>query len=148
MSELLKKENIQIQQRAEDWKSAIYMAVSPLVEHGYVEERYADEIINNTYEFGPYYVIAPDVALLHARPEQGVLKTQLAIMVLREPIKFSPEGYDVRLVITLATTDNQSHLKILRKIGQILSDEEATARIIASSSVDEIYSMFALEGGS
>lgn len=148
MSELLKKENIQIQQRAEDWKTAIYMAVSPLVEHGYVEERYADEIINNTHQFGPYYVIAPDIALLHARPEQGVLKTQIAIMVLREPIKFSPDGYDVRLVITLATTDNMSHLKILRKIGQILSDEEATAKIIASSSVDEIYSMFALEGGS
>ena len=148
MSELLKKENIQIQQRAEDWKTAIYMAVSPLVEHGYVEARYADEIINNTHQFGPYYVIAPDIALLHARPEQGVLKTQIAIMVLREPIKFSPDGYDVRLVITLATTDNMSHLKILRKIGQILSDEEATAKIIASSSVDEIYSMFALEGGS
>ena len=39
---------------------------------------YAKGIIDITNEMGPYYVLTDDVALIHGRPETGVLKKQLA----------------------------------------------------------------------
>ena len=55
--ELLKKENVQICDRAADWKEAVRTAVKPLEKHGYVEPRYKEELISNVEKMGPYIVI-------------------------------------------------------------------------------------------
>ena len=46
--DMLKLENIKILAGVKDWKEAIYTAVQPLVDGGYCEARYSDEIIKNT----------------------------------------------------------------------------------------------------
>ena len=74
MSKMLKRENVQIVERVDTWEESVHVAVQPLVEQGYVESAYIDGIIGNAKEFGPYFVLCPDLALLHARPDQGVLK--------------------------------------------------------------------------
>ena len=38
--EVLSVDNIQIQERSCDWKSAIETAVKPLIQNGFVEEKY------------------------------------------------------------------------------------------------------------
>lgn len=43
--DMLKLENIKILPGVKDWKEAIYTAVKPLVDGGYCEARYSDEII-------------------------------------------------------------------------------------------------------
>lgn len=57
ISEMLKRENVKILDRVDDWKQAIHVSLEPLVRGGYVESRYADEIIRSTEEMGPYYVL-------------------------------------------------------------------------------------------
>ena len=109
MSKMLKRENVQIVERVDNWEESVHVAVQPLVDQGYVESAYIDGIISNAKEFGPYFVLCPDLALLHARPDQGVLKQQLAVTVLREPVRFKEEGPDVRLLVTLAATDANGH---------------------------------------
>ena len=42
--DMLKLENIKILAGVKDWKEAIYTAVQPLVDGGYCEARYSDEI--------------------------------------------------------------------------------------------------------
>lgn len=144
MEEMIQQKNIRIIDEVVDWKEAISQAVLPLIENGYVETRYGDSIIENTEKFGPYYVIAPNIALPHARPEQGVLKKQLGILLLRHPIKFSQDGYDVRLLITLAASDSESHLQTLAKLSDILGDDDRIGKILGASSVEEIYRLFTL----
>ena len=78
MEDMLKRENVQIIEKVSDWEESVHVAVQPLVDQGYVKSDYIDGIISNAKEFGPYFVICPDLALLHARPEQGVIKQQLA----------------------------------------------------------------------
>ena len=51
--DMLKLENIKILAGVNDWKEAIYTAVQPLVDGGYCEARYSDEIIKNTEKLGP-----------------------------------------------------------------------------------------------
>ena len=87
--DLLKKENVQIVESATDWKDAIRISVQPLEQHGYVESRYKEEIISNVESMGPYIVLAPYIALPHARPEQGVKESQIAVTLLQNEVRFA-----------------------------------------------------------
>ena len=142
ISEMLKKENIRILEEIKDWETAIRISLDPLKKGGYVEERYADEIIKTTQEIGPYYVLTDDIALIHGRPEQGVLKKQLAITVVRKPVIFVGSDYPVRLLLALAATDANSHLDIMQVLASIFIDEKKIQRVAEAKSADEIYEFF------
>lgn len=139
---MLTLENINIYDHAEDWRDALQKAVQPLIDHGYVEKRYLEGIIENTQKHGPYYVLAPEIALPHARPDQGVIKKQLGVTLLRKPVKFSEDGFDVRILITLAATDNESHLETLKQLSEILMDDDRVRRILEARTKDEILELF------
>jgi len=139
---MLSIDNIRIYDHADDWVDAITKSVSPLVENGFVEARYIQGIIDNTNLYGPYYVLAPDIALPHARPEQGVIKKQLGVTLLKNPVKFSEGGYDVRLLITLAASDNQGHLEALQQLSEIMMDEERMKQILKAETREEILGLF------
>lgn len=142
MKEMLKKENIKIMDCVKDWVEAIQVSVQPLVEQGFCESRYIHEIIENTNKYGPYYVLCEDLALIHASSEQGVLKKQLAITVLRQPVRFKPDGYDVRVLVALAAEDSESHMQAIQAVSNIFSQKERTQCIINATSENEIYHMF------
>ena len=137
---MLKKENIQIISKVKDWREAIHVAVQPLVNGGYCEARYIDEIIKNTEKLGPYYVLCENLALVHGSTDQGVLKRQIAITLLEEPIKFKEDGYNVRVMVTLAATDSDSHMEILQAMSQLFSD--SVQNILNARTENEIYDLF------
>ncbi len=141
ISEMLKRENVTILDRVKDWKQAIYISLEPLVLGGYVESRYAEEIIRSTEEIGPYYVLTEDIALIHGRPEQGVIKKQLAVTVVREPVQFSEDSFPVRLLIALAATDANSHLDVMQVLAAIFHDESKIREIAEAESEEKIYNL-------
>lgn len=143
IEDMLKRENVQILEGVDSWEEAVRVAVAPLVRGGYVEERYIDGIIENTHEMGPYYVLCPDFALLHARPEQGAIKQQLALTLLRKPVRFKPEGPDVRVLVTLAAVDADSHIDAIRRLATLFADPANITRLAESETVDEAYELFA-----
>lgn len=142
MEDMLKRQNVQIVEKVNDWEESVHVAVQPLVDQGYVKSDYIDGIISNAKEFGPYFVICPDLALLHARPEQGVIKRQLAVTVLREPVRFKEEGPDVRLLVTLAAEDADSHIDVMRKLAVMFSDPANITKIAETKDADEVYALF------
>ena len=139
---MLKKENIQIISKVKDWREAIHVAVQPLVNGGYCEARYIDEIIKNTEKLGPYYVLCENLALVHGSTDQGVLKRQIAITLLEEPIKFKEDGYNVRVMVTLAATDSDSHMEILQAMSQLFSEQDSVQNILNARTENEIYDLF------
>lgn len=141
--ELLKKENVQICDAAANWREAIRIAVKPLEEHGYVESRYKEEIISNVEKMGPYIVIAENIALPHARPEQGVLKTQIGVTLFRKNVVFEGKDMPARLFVTLAAKDSNSHLDALMEISELLSDEATVEKILNAPDKEELYQHFA-----
>lgn len=143
MQSMLKQENVQILERVTSWQNAIEVSLEPLIAGGYVEPRYIDGVLENTALYGPYYVLAPDLALIHARAEQGVLHRQLAVTLLREPVRFSPDGYDVRLLVALAAEDPQSHTQALKRLAAIFGDDELMGAILKAQSTDVLYGYFA-----
>lgn len=142
ITEMLKRENVRLADSVDSWQDAIKLAIAPLSEGGYVEDRYADEIIRATNEMGPYYVLTEDVALIHGRPEDGCIKGQLAVTVLKEPVKFSEDSFDVRLLVALAAEDSNSHIEAMQVLAGIFMDEDKIAQIVALDDADEIYQEF------
>lgn len=140
--ELLHLENVQICEDASGWREAIRTAVLPLEKNGYVESRYKDEIIANIEKLGPYIVVADNVALPHARPEQGALKTQIGVTLFRKDVFFENKESSARLFVTLAARDSNSHLDALMKISELLSDEENVEKILISPDVETLYRYF------
>ena len=53
---------------AEDWRAAVTLAGEALVRSGSALPEYSTEMIRMIEEHGPYVVIAPGLALAHARP--------------------------------------------------------------------------------
>ena len=142
IQEMLKPENVRIAQSVDTWQDAIRLAVAPLREGGYVEPRYEDEIIRATDERGPYYVLTEDVALIHGRPEDGCIKGQMAVTVLKQPIKFSEDSFDVRLLVALAAEDSNSHIEAMQVLAGIFMDEQKIASIVESDDTQVIYQAF------
>lgn len=142
MNDILKLKNVRILDSAKDWIDAIHIAINPLVEQGYCEPRYIDGIIENTKKLGPYYVLCENLALIHGRSEQGVIKKQLAITVLKHSLKFKPDGYNVRILIALAAEDSESHIQSIQAISNIFSDERKVQKILNTSEPKDIYNLF------
>ncbi len=138
----LREENIQIIQQNSNWEDAIRCSITPLEKGGYVESCYKEEIIKNVEDLGPYFVISEKIAIPHARPEQGVKETQLAITLYKEPVVFNENWKNVRLFIALAAKDGSSHLEALKKITEVLQDADAVKEILSADTAEKIYQYF------
>lgn len=139
---LIKESNVQIFEGAADWKDAVCQAVAPLEKDGFVTEAYKKAIIENVEQLGPYICIAPHIALPHARPEQGVLESQIAVTLFRKEVDFNREDASANLFIALAAADSNSHLDVLMQITDILQDEERVAKILQAKDETELYHYF------
>ena len=138
-TDYLKPENVQIIQSVSDWQEAIKVAVLPLVEQGYVTLDYIQGIIDNTTYYGAYYVITKHVALLHARAEQGVVKTQFAVTLTKEEVYFPENKKPANLLITLAAADSTEHLEALQAFAEIFADEDKVEALLAIDDPKLLY---------
>ena len=139
LNKLLTKQTIQIVHKVTDWKAAIRLASTPLVENGSVNTSYVEAMIDNVVELGPYIVIAPQIALPHARPEQGVNLVGMSMLCLDESVSFSDKKeHDVRLLVVLAAVDNESHLQALMQLSELLSEPKAEELIMNATKVEQV----------
>ena len=63
--------------------------------------------------------------------------------VLREPVRFKEEGPDVRLLVTLAATDADGHIEVMRQLATMFGDPDNITKICEAATADEVYHAFA-----
>ena len=143
ISDLLKREMIQIKDKVNSWQEAIHVAASPLLDIQAIEPRYIDAMINNIEKLGSYVVLAPNVAIPHARPESGVKKLSMSLLKLNEPISFSADDprKNVQLIFVLAAVDNHSHLKALSQLTELLEEEENIDQMVEMSTTESFLEL-------
>lgn len=122
---LIDNNSIKLHQTASNWEEAIKIGTDMLVASGAIEPRYYDNIISKIKEMGPYIILAPGLAMPHARPEEGVIKTAFALVTLKEPIYFEGEDDPVDVLLTLAGSDSDQHMQGLMEITQVLDDPDS-----------------------
>ncbi|WP_440708471.1 PTS sugar transporter subunit IIA [Herbiconiux sp. YIM B11900] len=138
----LPDEAITIGAHAADWRGAIRAAADALVASGAVEEPYAERMIALVEQFGPYIVIAPGLALAHARPGPDVLAPGLALVTLAEPVAFGHAHNDpVSVVIGLAAAEADQHVASVAGLANVFNDPSVIPALAEAGSADEIRSL-------
>ncbi|WP_188206880.1 PTS sugar transporter subunit IIA [Alkalibacillus aidingensis] len=124
-----------------DWEEAVRVCGQLLVDEGYVESSYVEAMINNINELGPYMIIAPGVALPHARPEDGVIQEGISVVVLQDSVEFD-SGKDVNVLIGLAAKNKESHIELLQKIAKVISQEETLHQLKQATTTADVLQVF------
>lgn len=109
--------------RAADWQSAVRSAVQLLVDLDVVEPGYREAAVEVVERSGPYIVLAPGVALAHARPEDGAKALGLSVVVLDRPVAFGhPTNDPVDVVFAFGSPDRDQHVGLLGSLARHLRD--------------------------
>jgi len=142
----LPDEAVEIGAVVADWRSAVRLSGLVLERAGAATPAYADEMVRMIEEHGPYVVIAPGLALAHARPGPAVLADGLAIVTLAEPVNFGhPHNDPVSVVLGLAIKSSDAHLAAVAELANVFNDSNAIQALAAASTVAEVQ---AIMGGS
>ncbi len=119
---------------------AIRQAGQALCASGACSERYIEAMIESFHQFGPYFVIAPGLAMPHARPEDGAVAPQISLVRLKEPVEFGhAENDPVQLVLGLSATSSDQHVLLIQKIVTLLGDDDNLHTLMHSPDVQQIY---------
>ncbi|MBU3209304.1 BglG family transcription antiterminator [Clostridium algidicarnis] len=142
LKEVLNIKDIKLNVEAKDWRDAIRLGGALLQNKGAVEARYIDAMIESAEKNGPYIVIAPGIAMPHARPELGVNSIGMSLITLKNPIEFGNDKNDpVTLVICICAVDHSSHIKALSELMDILAEEENINIIKNAKSEEEVINL-------
>ncbi|WP_022884895.1 PTS sugar transporter subunit IIA [Glaciibacter superstes] len=127
---------------ADDWRAAVRAAGDALEGSGSTTADYTGRMIVMIEEFGAYIVIAPGLALAHARPGPDVLTEGLSVVTLAEPVSFGhPHNDPVSVVIGLAVTGADEHIHFVAELANVFNDASVIPAVAAATDADGIRSL-------
>ncbi|HDS1116748.1 TPA: PTS sugar transporter subunit IIA [Pluralibacter gergoviae] len=135
----LHDDTIRVQESAQSWQQALAICAAPLLESNTIRPEYLTAIVNEHNRLGPYYVLAPGLAMPHARPEEGALGLGLSLLKLHRGVRFGSEENDpVDLVVMLAAPDRHSHIELISALAALFSSDEDMRLLHQARTVKEI----------
>jgi mannitol operon transcriptional antiterminator len=129
LEDLLSRETVRMCDAVAGWEEAVRRAADPLIRRRVIEERYVEAMLRTVRELGPYMVIAPQVAVPHARAEDGVRELGLSVLKLRRSIPFPDER----------------HLRALSQLTRRLSRKETLRAVLDARSEGELLTLLGSE---
>ena len=143
LKKIFTEKNIALDLEFDNAIEAIKKGGDLLFENGITTEIYTDEMIKSYKKFGGYMVLSPGIAVPHARPDYGVLKTGISFIRLKTPIYFGNiENDPVKLIFCIAGATNDNHIEIIQSLSEILSNKKLMKEIINSKTKDEFLGLF------
>ncbi|MFD1039791.1 BglG family transcription antiterminator [Virgibacillus byunsanensis] len=139
LMELLPDKRIIFENSVSTWEEAIKKASEPLLKQGFIQGTYIEKMIQSINEHGPYVVISEQIALPHAKPDDGVMMTGMSMLYLEEPIDVM--GKSARIFIVLAPSDNERHLKALAQLTKLFSDKSYKEKVLQANNKEQIINM-------
>lgn len=137
---LLGSGNLAIKVRTKDWEDTVRRCGNMLIDSGNCKAEYVETAINNHKEIGPYYVIAPGIAMPHAKPEEGVLETGYALMTLATPVEFGDEENDpVDVVIFAGAVNRTEHnTEVVPQIAELCDSDRHIEAIRQAKTIPQL----------
>ena len=139
LPQLLKEETIAIVDGAESWEEVVDLAGDLLHRTGAIWPSYVVAIKDMILLYGPYMVIAPGMALLHAGPEMGAKRLAVSLVLLKKPVAFGHATFDpVKVAMAFASVDHCSHLQTVGEIMGLMGDETWRKQVSRATTKGEI----------
>jgi PTS system ascorbate-specific IIA component len=128
-----------------DWRGAVRAAGDALVRSGATDPAYTERMVGVIDEFGAYIVIAPGLALAHARPGADVLTDGLSVVTLAEPVAFGhPHNDPVSVVVGLAVSTVASHVPFVAQLANVFNDATVIPALAAATTTDTVRALLGL----
>ncbi len=139
LQDLLSEDNVSFHYPAETWEDVIRHGGQLMVDAGFTEPTYTEAMINVVRDMGPYIVLAPGLAMPHARPEMGAKQVGTALVTLEKPIDFgSPENDPVSVAVFLCAPNKEEHIQLLTDIATLFEDEEFLDAAVNFESIEDV----------
>ena len=144
LQDLLSEDNVSFRYPAETWEDVIRHGGQLMVDAGFTDPTYTEAMIDVVRDMGPYIVLAPGLAMPHARPELGAKQVGAALVTLEKPIDFgSPENDPVSVAIFLCAPNKDEHIQLLTDIATLFEDEEFLDAAVNFESIEDVQSFLA-----
>ena len=139
----LQDELIELDADAGTPEEAIRAAGSLLTSLGAASAAYTEAMLDSYRERGPYFVIAPGIALPHAKAESGVFEAAVSFVRLRRPVAFGHRTNDpVDLVFALVSASGADHIAMLRKLTLLLNDPKRVEALRRAKRREDVRELF------
>ena len=144
LQDLLSEDNVSFRYPAETWEDVIRHGGQLMVDAGFTDPTYTEAMIDVVRDMGPYIVLAPGLAMPHARPEMGAKQVGAALVTLEKPIDFgSPENDPVSVAVFLCAPNKEEHIQLLTDIATLFEDEEFLDAAVNFESIEDVQSFLA-----
>ena len=144
LQDLLSEDSVSFHYPAETWEDVIRHGGQLMVDAGFTEPTYTEAMIDVVRDMGPYIVLAPGLAMPHARPEMGAKQVGTALVTLEKPIDFgSPENDPVSVAVFLCAPNKEEHIQLLTDIATLFEDEEFLDAAVNFESIEDVQSFLA-----
>ena len=104
----LTPDKIKVINSIDSWENAVRLAAEPLLMQGYIAGSYIEAILQSHKELGPYYVLAPGLAMPFG----------------------STENDPVYVVIILCARSGNEHITMIGELAEIFSDQQKLHRLL------------------
>ena len=130
---------ITLKDSVENWPQALELCAKPLLDLQVISPEYVTAIVEQHRTLGPYYVLAPGLAMPHARPEEGAKGLGLSLLKLKQGVSFGAGEFDpVDVIIMLAAPDKHSHIEMISALAELFSSDNDLAELHNAQTLEEI----------
>ena len=131
---LFSPDAIAIREQVPSFLAAITESAGLLVAAGLATSDYVQAVVANFEKLGPYFVVAPGIAIAHAAPSADVLRAGMSLLKLNQPVVSGSKTNDpVSLVFTLCTPDSEQHIEALGDFALLMSDSATVNSLLNAS---------------
>ena len=139
LSKYLTEKTICFAKECENWEIAVWLSGKPLLDIGAVNDGYIDACIENVKKYGPYIVLAPLVAMPHAKAPEYINFDGISYLNLSKPVSvMNCQDRCARVFIMLATKKNENHLEGLAALSEILGDDVKRSSLINATCTADV----------
>lgn len=130
-------ENIVIIDDLIDWQTAVSISGNMLVNNGFVNEDYANNMVSAFENYGSYMVIDDGIAIPHAKNDDNVYQTGIVLTICRQPVLFNDEK-QITAFFAFCSVDHQEHLDALVAISNLIRETDFKSRLTSFKDENEV----------
>ncbi len=140
ITSILSADSIEIGARVVGWEGVVDHAGALLLKVDAIWPSYVEAMKDMIRLYGPYMVVTPGAALLHASPEMGAKRLAMSLVVPETPVAFGHPAHDpVCLALAISSVDYEAHLRALEETLTLVADPPSRASLAqATTGADAI----------
>lgn len=139
LRDLMCEQTLCLQLEASSAEEALRKSGQLLIDAGKVSDSYVRAVLRDQGRNPAYFVIAPHIALPHAKAKDGVHERAIGLTTLKTPINFGDsKNNPVKFIFFLAATDNESHIDAMSELLDLCGDPVFLAMLEKTKDKQEV----------